>query len=84
MFYQNIKMVKIYSTQTCPYCEMAKEYLNEQGIEYKNYDVASDETARKEMVEKSGQMGVPVIDIDGKIIVGFNKPEIEKALNLNK
>ncbi|MFA5098789.1 MAG: Uxx-star family glutaredoxin-like (seleno)protein [Candidatus Paceibacterota bacterium] len=77
-------MVKIYSTQTCPYCEMAKEYLNEQGIEYKNYDVASDETARKEMVEKSGQMGVPVIDIDGKIIVGFNKPEIEKALNLNK
>jgi len=84
VFYQNIKMVKIYSTQTCPYCEMAKEYLNEQGIEYKNYDVASDETARKEMVEKSGQMGVPVIDIDGKIIVGFNKPEIEKALNLNK
>jgi len=78
------KMVKIYSTQTCPYCEMAKEYLNEQGIKYKNYDVANDETARKEMVEKSGQMGVPVIDIDGKIIIGFNKPEIEKALNLNK
>ena len=77
-------MIKIYSTQTCPYCEMAKEYLNEQGIEYKNFDVANDEEARKEMVEKSGQMGVPVIDIDGKIIVGFNKPEIEKALNLNK
>jgi len=63
---------------------MAKEYLNEQGIEYKNYDVANDEAARKEMDEKSGQKGVPVIDIDGKIIIGFNKPEIEKALNFNK
>lgn len=77
-------MIKIYSTQTCPYCEMAKEYLDEQGIKYENYDVAGDETARKEMVEKSGQMGVPVIDIDGKIIVGFNKPEMDKALNLDK
>lgn len=77
-------MVKIYGTQTCPYCEMAKEYLNGQGIEYKNYDVANDESAKKEMVEKSGQMGVPVIDIDGKIIVGFNKSEMDKALNLNK
>ncbi len=79
-----MKMVKIYSTQTCPYCEMAKEYLAEQGIKYENYDVAGDEAARKEMVEKSGQMGVPVLDIDGTIIVGFNKPEMEKALKLNK
>jgi len=63
---------------------MAKEYLNEQEIEYKNYDVANDEAARKEMVEKSGQMGVPVMDINGKIIVGFNKPEMDKALNFNK
>ena len=77
-------MVKIYSTQTCPYCEMAKEYLDEQGVKYENYDVAGDETARKEMVEKSGQIGVPVIDIDGKIIVGFNKSEMDKALNSNK
>lgn len=63
---------------------MAKGYLNEQGIKYKNYDVANDETARKEMVEKSGQMGVPVMDINGKIIIGFNKAEINKALNFNK
>ncbi len=63
---------------------MAKEYLDGQGIKYENYDVASDENARKEMVEKSGQTGVPVIDINGKIITGFNKPGIEKALNLNK
>lgn len=77
-------MVKIYSTQTCPYCEMAKEYFDEHGVTYENYDVANNENARKEMIEKSGQMGVPVIDIDGKIIIGFNKLEIDKALNINK
>jgi len=77
-------MVKIYSTNTCPYCEMAKEYLDGAGIKYENHDVSSDEAAAKEMVEKSGQMGVPVLDIDGKIIIGFNKPEIDKALNLGK
>ncbi len=77
-------MVKIYSTQTCPYCEMAKEYFDEKGVACENYDVATDEKARKEMIEKSGQMGVPVIDIEGKIIIGFNKSEIDKALSLNK
>lgn len=77
-------MVKIYSTQICPYCEMAKEYFNEHGVVYENYDVANNENARKEMIEKSGQMGVPIIDIDGKIIIGFNKLEIDKALNINK
>jgi len=73
--------VKIYSTPTCPYCTMAKEYLKEKNIEFENINVAEDQKAAEEMIKKSGQMGVPVIDISGKIIVGFNKEEIEKELN---
>ncbi len=61
---------------------MAKEYLTKNKISYEQYDVAEDEKAREEMIQKSKQMGVPVIDIDGKIIIGFNKPEIDKALGL--
>lgn len=72
--------VQIYSTPTCPYCKMAKQYLSERKIEYQDFDVSSDDKAREEMVKKSGQLGVPVIDIDGEIFVGFNKEEIEKAL----
>jgi glutaredoxin-like YruB-family protein len=75
-------MVKIYSTPTCPYCEMAKEYFKEKGVNYEDYDVSVDEKAQEEMIAKSQQMGVPVIDIDGKIIIGFNQPEIDKALGL--
>ena len=73
--------VKIYSTPTCPYCKMVQEYLKEKDVEFEYIDVAADQKAANEMIEKSGQMGVPVIDIDGKIIVGFNKEEIEKALS---
>ena len=72
--------VKVYSTPTCPYCTMAKDFLKEKGVEFEDIDVSEDQAAAKEMVEKSGQMGVPVIDIDGELIVGFNKPAIEKAL----
>mgnify|MGYP001565000150 FL=1 len=73
-------MVKIYSTPTCPYCVMAKDYFEKLGVEYQDFDVSIDEKAREELVAKSHQMGVPVIDIDGTIIVGFNRPEIDKAL----
>jgi len=73
--------VKVYSTPTCPYCKMVQEYLKEKGVEFEHIDVAADQKAANEMIEKSGQMGVPVIDIDGKIIVGFNKEEIEKVLS---
>ena len=66
-------MIKIYSTPTCPWCKKAKAYLEEKGIAYEGVDVSSDEVAQKEMIEKSGQMGVPVLDIDGKIVVGFDK-----------
>ena len=75
-------MIKIYTTSTCPYCEMAKEYFKEKGVSYEDYDVSTDEKAQAEMIAKSQQMGVPVIDIDGKIIIGFNQPEIDKALGL--
>ncbi len=74
-------MVKIYTTQTCPYCVMAKEYFKEKNISYEEYDVAADEKAREEMIAKSQQMGVPVIDINGAIIIGFNRSEIDKALS---
>lgn len=72
--------VKLYSTLTCPWCHKTREFLKSKGVKFKDFNVADDERAREEMVEKSGQMGVPVIDIDGKIIVGFDEEEIEQAL----
>ncbi len=76
------KNIKVYSTSTCPYCQMLKEYLTEKKINYLNFDVGQDKDALKEMKEKSGQFGVPVIDIEGKIIVGFDKEELNKELGL--
>lgn len=73
--------VTIYTTPTCPYCKLAKDYLKEKGVEYKEVDVAADKKAAQEMVDKSGQMGVPVITIDNEIIVGFDKEAIEKAIS---
>ncbi len=74
--------VKVYSTPICPFCRMAKEFLKEKGIEFEDIDVSKDQKAAQEMIEKSGQMGVPVIEIDGKIVVGFDKEKIEKLLGL--
>ena len=74
-------IIKIYSTPTCPYCTKAKEFLKEKGIKFEDIDVSSNQDAAKEMIEKSGQMGVPVIDIDGKIIVGFDQAKLEEALS---
>jgi glutaredoxin 3 len=76
-------MIKIYSTPTCPWCKKTKAYLEEKGFQYQNIDVSNDEAMQKEMIDKSGQMGVPVIDIDGKIIVGFDKEQIDKTLNIS-
>ena len=73
-------MIKIYTTSTCPYCDMAKEFLKKKNVEFEEINVAENEKGRQEMIDKSHQMGVPVIDINGTIIVGFNRPEIEKAL----
>ena len=76
------KSVIIYSTPTWPHCKRAKEYLSQKGISYVDYDVAKDRDKVKEMIQKSGQMGVPVLDIEGEIIVGFDQAAISKALNL--
>ncbi len=76
--------VKVYSTSTCPWCVRAKDFLKQKGVQFQDINVGMDRNAAKEMIEKSGQMGVPVLDIDGTIIVGFDKDAIEKALKLVK
>ncbi|MFA5338813.1 MAG: glutaredoxin domain-containing protein [Candidatus Omnitrophota bacterium] len=77
-----MKKVKIYSTPTCPYCIRAKKFLEENNIPFENFDVSADQQKSEEMVKLSGQMGVPVLDIEGKIIVGFDKEEIKKELGI--
>ncbi len=72
--------IKLYSTPTCPYCKMTREYLKDNGIEFEDINVAADKKAASEMIEKSGQMGVPVIELDGKIIVGFDKIALDKEI----
>ncbi|NLK22280.1 MAG: NrdH-redoxin [Epulopiscium sp.] len=72
----------VYSTPTCPFCHMVKNYLKKNNFEYKDIDVAKDQIAAEEMVKKSGQMGVPVIDIDGSIVVGFDREKINSLLGL--
>ena len=77
-----MKNVTIYSTPTCHFCHMAKEYFKANNVAYTEYDVASNLEKRKEMMDKSGQMGVPVITIGDELIVGFDKGRIAKALGL--
>jgi len=72
----------VYSTPSCPYCQMAKEYLKSKNIEFEDVDVSANMERAMEMIRKSGQQGVPVLDIKGKIIIGFNKPEIDATLGL--
>jgi len=72
--------VKIYSTSRCPYCRMAKDYLSSKGIVYQDIDVSQNRTAAEEMIRLSGQMGVPVIVINGQVIVGFDKSRIDASL----
>jgi glutaredoxin 3 len=72
--------IKVYSTQSCPYCHMAKDFLTANKAEFEDIDISNDSQAAMEMVQKSGQMGVPVIEIDGKIIVGFDKEKIAKMI----
>ena len=77
-----MEKVKVYSTPTCPWCIKAKEFLEENKVEFENIDVSSDQKASEEMVEKSGQMGVPVIEIGKTIIVGFDQEKIKQTLKL--
>ena len=72
--------VKLYSTPTCPYCRMAKDFLEGEGVSYEMVDVSEDEKAAQEMVDRSGQMGVPVMEVNNVIIVGFDRGAYRKAL----
>jgi len=75
-------MIKVYSTPFCPYCVSLKDYLKEKKIDFVEIDVSADQKECDEMIKLSGQIGVPVVNIDGKIIVGFDKEAIDNALNL--
>ncbi|MBI3589030.1 MAG: glutaredoxin family protein [Candidatus Liptonbacteria bacterium] len=74
--------VTIYTTPTCVYCKMTKAFFKENNIQYEEKDVSTDRAAADEMIQKSGQMGVPVIDIDGQLIVGFDKEGLSRLLNI--
>jgi len=78
----NMKNVTIYSTPSCHFCHMAKDFFKEKNVAYIEFDVASNLEKRKEMMEKSGQMGVPVVVIDDQLIIGFDKPQISQLLGL--
>ncbi|MEJ2307020.1 MAG: glutaredoxin domain-containing protein [candidate division WOR-3 bacterium] len=70
----------VYSTPTCPYCNLVKDYLKQKGVKFEEKDVSMDRESAREMIKKSGEMGVPQIEIDGKIIVGFNRDAIDEEL----
>jgi len=76
------KKVKIYSTATCPYCIRAKQFLKENNIVFEDVDVSGNKAAAQELIRKTGQMGVPVLDIEGEIIVGFDREKIKQALGI--
>jgi glutaredoxin 3 len=74
--------VKVYSTNFCPYCKMAKNFLKDKSVQFEEVNVQEDQKAAKEMIEKTGQVGVPVIEINGQMVVGFDREQIEKLLKL--
>jgi len=76
------KKVKVYSTPTCPYCVTLKRFLEEKDVEFEEVNIAEDEEGLEEMKEKSGQTGVPVIEIGDEVIVGFEKEKIKQLLDL--
>ncbi|MFZ5881638.1 MAG: glutaredoxin domain-containing protein [Chloroflexota bacterium] len=79
---ENQPRVIVFSTPTCSFCNLAKKYFRERGVRFKDVDVSRDATAARDMLRRSGQSGVPVIDINGRIIVGFDRPKIDKLLGL--
>ncbi len=76
--------ITVYSTPTCHFCHMAKDFFKEKGVEFEDFNVAENLEKRKEMLERSGQMGVPVIIIENNLIVGFNKPKILELLGIKE
>jgi glutaredoxin 3 len=77
-------IVKLYTTPACPYCFTLREFLKENGVDFEEIDVSQDEKVRDDMIKKSGQMGAPVVEIGGEVIVGFDKAKITKLLGLKK
>lgn len=77
-----MKQVTIYTTPTCSYCKMAKEFFAEKGVTYQEFNVGVDLEKRKEMIEKSGQMGVPVITVGDDLVVGFDKAKLASLLGI--
>lgn len=77
-------MVKLYTTPTCPYCVTLKAFLKQNNVAFEEIDVLEDIKARDEIIEKTGQLGVPVVDIDGQIIIGFDKEKISQLLKIPK
>ena len=77
-----MKKIKIYSTPTCPFCIRVKQFFKDNNVSFEDVDVSMNQTAAQEMIDKTGQMGVPVIDIEGELIVGFDKEKIKKSLGL--
>ena len=77
-----MKNVIIYTTLTCPWCKKTKEFFKEHNVKYKEIDVVNNSKAAAEIIKKSGQMGVPVIDIEGKIVVGFDEPQLRRLLKI--
>lgn len=77
-------LIKVFSTPTCPYCVTLKEFLKQKGFQFEDIDVSKDEKSLEEMVKKSNQMGVPVVDIDGQIVVGFDKGKIVELLKIKE
>ena len=77
-------MIKIYSTPTCPYCFALKSFLKDHNIEFEDIDVSRDDQALQDLVQKTGQMGVPVLEADGKIIVGFDKEKVCELLGIKE
>ena len=77
-----MSQVTIYTTPSCVYCRMAKQFFQENSVNYEEKNVATDTEARDAMITKSGQMGVPVIEVDGKIVIGFDQPRLKELLNI--
>jgi len=76
--------IKVYCTPHCPWCTAAKDYLKSHGFEFEEIDVSTDPLLAEELIKKSGQMGVPVIEIDDELIIGFNRERIDEVLNIKK
>lgn len=75
--------VILFTTPSCSYCRKAKQYLRQRQVPFKNVDVSRDSAAARDMIKRSGQSGVPVIDVGGKVIVGFDRPKLDRLLGLH-